>query len=149
MKRNGQITAFYFETLLLIVVFLSIILVLTQVFGMTRQQSAAARQLTDAVTLAGNAAEAVSASADPAELLKLLNENGNAEELPDASGVKAFYDNEKNPDPQGAYCVQVSWQPEKTARGTMVSSVIQVCHGSSEEPIYSLETASFREEGAP
>ena len=37
MKRNGQITAFYFETLLLIVVFLSIILVLTQVFGMTRQ----------------------------------------------------------------------------------------------------------------
>ena len=149
MKRNGQITAFYFETLQLIVVFLAIILVLTQVFGLARQQTAAARQLTDAVTLAGNAAEAVSASADPAELLNLLNENGNAEELPDASGVKAFYDNEKNPDPQGAYRVEVSWQPEKTAGGTMISSVISVCHGSSEEPIYSLETASFREGGAP
>ena len=149
MKRNGQITAFYFETLLLIVVFLAIILVLTQVFGLARQQTAAARRLTDAVTLAGNAAEAVSASADPAELLKLLNENGNAEELPDASGVKAFYDNEKNPDPQGAYRVEISWQPEKTAGGIMVSSVISVCHGGSEEPIYRLETASFREEGAP
>ena len=43
MKRNGQITAFYFETLLLIVVFLAIILVLTQVFGLARQQTAAAR----------------------------------------------------------------------------------------------------------
>ena len=149
MKRNGQITAFYFETLLLIVVFLAIILVLTQVFGLARQQTAAARQLTDAVTLAGNAAEAVSASADPGELMKLLNENGNAEELPDASGVKACYDNEKNPDPQGAYRVEISWQPEKTAGGTMVSSVIQVFNGSSEEPVYSLETASFREEGAP
>ena len=149
MKRDGQITAFYFETLLLIVVFLLIILVLTQVFGLARQQSAAARQLTDAVTLAGNAAEAVSISADPAELLALLNENGNAEELPDASGVRACYNDEKNPDPQGAFCVEVSWQPEKTARGTMVSSVIQVRHGASEKPVYSLETASFREEGAP
>ena len=116
--------------------------------GLARQQSAAARQLTDAVTLAGNAAEAVSVSADPAELLALLNENGNAEELPDASGVRACYNDEKNPDPQGAFCVEVSWQPEKTARGTMVSSVIQVRHGASEKPVYSLETASFREEGA-
>ena len=73
MKKNGQITAFYIEALLLIVVFLAIILVLTQVFGLARQQSIAAGQLTDAVTLAGNAAEAVSASADPDELFHLLD----------------------------------------------------------------------------
>lgn len=149
MKRNGQITAFYFETLLLIVVFLAIILVLTQVFGLARQQTAAARQLTDAVMLAGNAAEAVSVSADPGELLALLNENGNAAERPDSSGVTVRYDDGKNPDPLGAYRVDVSWQPEKTEKGTMVTSVIQVLHGESEEPVYSLETASFREEGAP
>ena len=149
MKRDGQITAFYFETLLLIVVFLVIILVLTQVFGLTIQQTAAARQLTDAVMLAGNAAEAVSISADPGELLSLLNENGNAAERSDSSGVTARYDDGKNPDPQGAYRVDVSWQPEKTARGTMISSVIQVSHGDSEEPVYRLETASFREEGTP
>lgn len=148
MKRNGQITAFYFETLLLIVVFLLIILVLTQVFGLARQQTAAARQLTDAVVLAGNAAEAVSASRDPAELCSLLNENGNAEVLPDTSGVTARYDDGKNPDPLGAFRVEVSWQPEKTAEGTMVSSEIRVCYGSSEQAVYSLETASFKEEGA-
>ena len=39
MKRNGHITAFYLETLLLIVVFIGIILVLTQVFGLGRVQS--------------------------------------------------------------------------------------------------------------
>ena len=38
MKRNGQITAFYLETLLLIVVFIAIILVLTQVFGLAQLQ---------------------------------------------------------------------------------------------------------------
>ena len=51
MKRNHAVTAFYLETLLLIVVFLGIILVLTQVFGLARIQSASARQLTEAVTL--------------------------------------------------------------------------------------------------
>lgn len=148
MKRNGRITAFYMESLLLILVFFVIILLLTRVFGLARQQTAAAGQLTDAVILAGNAAEAVSFSADPGELLALLNENGNASELPDASGVTACYDEGKNPDPQGAYRVEVSWQPEKTPNGTMISSIIQVRHGEAEEPVYRLETASFREEGA-
>jgi hypothetical protein len=30
----------------------------------------------------------------------------------------------------------------------MVSSEIRVCYGSSEQALYSLETASFKEEGA-
>ena len=149
MKRNGQITAFYIETLLLIVVFLAIILVLTQVFGLARQQTAAARQLTDAVMLAGNAAEAVSISENCEELLSLLTENGNASARPDASGVTACYDDEKNPDPQGAYRVDVSWRPQKTANGTMISSVILVHHGDAEKPVYRLKTAAFREEGTP
>ena len=55
MKRNGTTTAFYFETLVMIAVFLAIILVLTQVFALARIQSASAKQLTDAVVLAGNA----------------------------------------------------------------------------------------------
>ena len=57
MKKNGHITGFYLETLLLIVVFIAIILVLTQVFGLAQVQSVRAKQLTEAVTLAGNAAE--------------------------------------------------------------------------------------------
>ena len=78
MKRKQHITAFYLETLLMIVVFISIILVLTRVFGSARVQSVEAKQLTSAVTLAQNTAEAVSASRSPEELLQILNEDGNA-----------------------------------------------------------------------
>ena len=46
--RKNHITAFYVETLLLILVFITIILVLTHVFGLGRAQSAAARELNDA-----------------------------------------------------------------------------------------------------
>ena len=38
MRRHEHITAFYIETLLLIVVFVSIILVLTGVFGLSRRR---------------------------------------------------------------------------------------------------------------
>lgn len=72
MKRKQHITAFYLETLLMIVVFISIILVLTRVFGSARVQSVEAKDLTTAVTLAQNTAEAVSASHSPQELQELL-----------------------------------------------------------------------------
>lgn len=78
MKRKQHITAFYLETLLMIVVFISIILVLTRVFGSARVQSVEAKRLTTAVTLAQNTAEAVSASGSPQDLLDLLNEKNNA-----------------------------------------------------------------------
>ena len=78
MKRKQHITAFYLETLLMIVVFISIILVLTRVFGRARLQSVEAKRLTAAVTLAQNTAEAVSASGSPQDLLDLLNEKNNA-----------------------------------------------------------------------
>ena len=47
MKKNGHVTGFYLETLLLIVVFLLIVLVLTQVFGLAQVQSAEAGRLTE------------------------------------------------------------------------------------------------------
>ena len=156
MKKNGQITAFYIETLLLIVVFLAIILVLTQVFGLARQQSIAAGRLTDAVTLAGNAAEAFSAGAGPEELLHLLNENDNAVRLPDKACITAYYDHDRNPDPQhgtaptgqGSYRVDVNWEEKATETGTMLAAVIEVFCGESGEAVYRLETSSFREVGA-
>ncbi len=57
MKRNQPITAFYVESLLLIVVFVGILLALTQVFGLSRNESAQASLLTNAVILAENAAD--------------------------------------------------------------------------------------------
>ena len=141
MKKNGHITGFYLETLLLIVVFIAIILVLTQVFGLV--QSVRAKQLTEAVTLAGNAAEAVSASHSPEDLLTLLNENENAALLPGSAGVTASYGSDLSPDPAGNYRVEASWLPEQTDTGRMVRSVILVRFGADEEPVYELETAVF------
>ena len=103
MKKKQHITAFYLETLLMIAVFVSIILVLTRVFGSARAQSAKAKNLTAAVTLAQNAAEAVSASKSPQDLLALLGTDGNALLQEDASTgealVTAVYDTDLHPVP--------------------------------------------------
>ena len=146
MKRQGHITGFYLETLMLIVVFISIILVLPQVFGLAQMQSVRARELTRAVILAGNAAEAASASETEEALLELLNENGNAARLQDTAGVTVRYGKDLSPDPEGSYRVDVTWLPTETETGTMVSSVIEVRCAGTEEPVYRLETETFHPE---
>ena len=146
MKKNGHITAFYVETLLLILVFIAIILVLTSIFGMAKAQSREARLLTNAVTLAGNAAEAVSASGSEEELLALLDERDNAVEMPDAVGVIASYDADMSPDPKGKLHLHVTWLPEKAEAGTMVRSTILAYWADQPEPVYRLDTAVFLKE---
>ena len=144
MKKHSHITGFYLETLMLIVVFLVIILVLTQVFGLVQMQSAKAKRLTGAVILAQNAAEAVSASKTPEDLLALLNDDNNAFPMTDTAGVTACYDSDLNPDAGGIYRVDVTWLPEETGDGTMIRSVAEVRCDETEEPVYRLETESFR-----
>ena len=56
MKKENHVTAFYIEVLLLTVGLIGIVLVLTQIFALGRHESAEARELTDAVCLAQNAA---------------------------------------------------------------------------------------------
>ena len=126
MKKHSHITGFYLETLMLIVVFLVIILVLTQVFGLAQMQSTKAKRLTGAVILAQNAAEAVSASKTPEELLTLLNDDNNAFPMTDTAGVTACYDINLNPDAGGIYRVDVSWIQEEAGNGTMIRSVAEV-----------------------
>ena len=144
MNSHRHITAFYIETLLLIVVFISIILVLTQVFGAGRRQTDEARLLTGAVCLAQNAAEAVSASDTPEGVLALLNESGNAEILDDSRypTVRARYDGDMNPSADGDVLVYVTWRPDGDS---LVYSDISVSRGDS-QPVYSLNTAVLREE---
>ena len=157
MKKNHSVTAFYFETLLLIVVFLFIMLALTQVFGLARMQSVSARQLTDAVTLAGNAAEAFSYSGSPEALLELLNEQDNAGMLPKQTGVFARYNAAGQPDAEGAFRVEITWEAEGSPEeagaadptagelpGSLVRSEIRVLYGKEEKEVYRLETASYK-----
>ena len=64
MKQKGQITAFYIETLIMITVMMGILLVLSQILGISRKESIQARRLTQAVTIAQSAAEAASSAGD-------------------------------------------------------------------------------------
>ena len=127
MKKH--ITAFYLETLLLIMVFVAIILVLTGVFSGARAQSVHAANLTRAVELAENAAEAVSASDSLETLQSLLDENGNTQRNGDILTVF-----------QDEFQVDISWKPE----GEVVSSTIAVSRNEAE--IYTLETAVYAQE---
>ena len=86
MKRQ-QLTSFYFEALLLVAAFAAMILVLTGVFGTARARSVEARRLTRAVTLAANAAEAVSAADSAEQTAALLDEGGNVPSAEDAALV--------------------------------------------------------------
>lgn len=147
MKR-GQITGFYLETLLLILVFIAIILVLTQVFGLAGAESARAKELSAAVSLAANAAEAFSAAESPEALAALLNENGNAALMTDTAGVAARYGLDLRPDSAGRLTVEIFWLPEHLADGDLVRGTVLVRLDGGEEPIYRLETASFKGEAA-
>ena len=145
MKRNGHITAFYFETLLLVLVFLGIILILTQVFGMGRIQSAKAAQLSDAVTLAQNAAEAVSAAKSPTELAALLVPDAGLREKTASTGARTLirFDRNLRPDPAGVYQLTISWDEEADG---FVSSHIAVFYSTEEDAVYTLDTAAFHGE---
>ena len=142
MKKH--ITSFYVETLILILVFVAVILTLTQVFGMAKKQSEEAKLLTSAVTLAQNAAEAFSAADRGEALLALLDEGGNAS-ISDGK-ITAAYDADMTPDPDGVLRVEVERETntvsEHYAKGT-----IRVVRADTGAEIYSVETAATDFEG--
>lgn len=151
-EGKKHITAFYMETLALIAVFVVVILVLARVFALAGQQSRQARLLTRAVRLAENAAEAVAASDSWESLAALLKENGDVCELTGnvwetTSGVAAAYrlsyNRDMEPDKDGEFRVDVTWNPQQAGDGTFVESTVCVYWDGAAEPIYTLETAVY------
>ena len=134
---NKRVTSFYVETLILIVVFVAVILALTQVFGLAKKQSEEAKLLTGAVTLAQNAAEAFSAADSAESLFALLDEGGNA--VLEAGGVTASYGADLQPDPDGVLRVEIERFSEsrRTAEGT-----IRVVQRDTGKEIYSIGTVA-------
>lgn len=137
--RQAHNTAFYIETLLMIVAFVAVILVLTRTFGEARRESARAKELTDAVILAQNAAEAVSASEDLEDLARLLGTTQKTE----VRDGKLFAVSDDG------YITEVSWEPKGEETGTLVSSTIAVRLAGSDDLIYKLDTAVFLREVQP
>lgn len=166
MKEKRQITAFYLETLLIMVVFVSITMVLTRVFGSASVRSMQAESLTNAVTLAQNTAEAVSAARDPQDLCTLLDEDRNAVlEEKDESGafrILACYDSRMKPvrlledgeakTPFSGHAdsdliVEAVWEQteDPSDDGALAHVTISVYKGTAGKAVYSLETAVFTE----
>ena len=134
---NKRVTSFYVETLILIVVFVTVILALTRVFGLAKKQSEEAKLLTGAVTLAQNAAEAFSAADSAEELFTLLDEGGNA--ALEGMVVTAAYGADMKPDPNGILRVEI--ERFSVSRWT-AKGVIRVLRTDTGGEIYSLETTA-------
>ena len=148
MKNDKSITAFYVEVLMLTVGLILMVLVLTHIFALGRSQSASAKELTDAVCLAQNAAEAVSASSSPEELLEKLDEGGNCAFTEGAAvpTIRAAYDRKMQPAAEGELIVFVTWEQENAAEGELAHSTITVTNADGTRQIYSLRTAVFIKE---
>ena len=117
MRNKQGITAFYMEMLVLILVFTGVILTLTRMFALSKEQSTQARVLTRGVRLAENTAELLGAAESPEAFLEMLDQ-GNAEESEDA--IRAWYNADMTPGRQGDFCVAVpgrnrgGWQKVKS-----------------------------------
>lgn len=142
---RGQVTAFYIETLVLAVIFVAVILVLLRVFSLSMRLSGQAKELTSAVRLAENAAEAAAASDNVQELALLLDENGNVTAREDGS-VLAEYDRDMKPAPGGEIRMEITWEPEETG---CVGCTITVSRKKDSQLIYTLNTAVYAEEAVP
>ncbi len=114
MKGKHSITAFYMEMLVLIVVFVGVILTLTRMFALSKEQSSQARVLTRAVVLAENAAELVGEADGLEEIVERLGDTGE-------------------------FRVELSWDESED----FVESEIQVYWLDGAEPVYTLRTGAF------
>ena len=155
MKRKEHITAFYIETLILILVFVGIILVLTQIFGIARRKSVEAEEKTSAISLCQNAAEAFAAADSGQELLDLLNvkENAELEVTGDRRGrIEAGYDRDMTPNARGKLRLALVWEPDtvsekETAGQEKVLLRATITAKRGELSLYTLETAAYGKEG--
>ena len=147
MKRRTQLTAFYLETLIMIVIMIGILLVLTQVLGSSRRQSAQAKRVTEAVTIAQSVAEAAARTEDLSEVQKTLEldsfkAEGNVGENQTCEGLWRWehktVDQEEN--------VQVSYletdyrvSVTRTWQDDMVNDHIEISTPADNQQIYSLD----------
>lgn len=163
-KRN---LAFTVELLGLFILLVMVITVITQVFVMSRSHSLEARQLTEAVILAENAAE-ISSGAQDAEILtdSLAGQKG----LLDLDGtVYTYAENEDkftlryavqfDPDRDSYYIVNIDRTLDRSETGVLADDVISIyepvgsdagtdevfAHDRTDEPVYTLTTSRFFE----
>lgn len=143
-KRN---LAFIVELFLLFALMLLVTVVLTRAFVSSRMQSLYARHKTEAVIVAERVAE-ISMSADDLDgALKLISE---MEEVSDLSEYEegATFMSKISEDGKDSYLVKLKWEIESDRSGALNTQEISVYFGEGSEPIYVLESGSFRKEAS-
>ena len=139
-KRN---TAFVVEMLLLFVILLFVVVTVTRVFVASRRQSLAAKHLTEAVCLAENVAESAASAQNTgeyAEIFRTLDGVTDVEE--NADGITLTM----KPDAGGGdtYRAHIRADEEDGSAGTYVGSTIELYYENETEPVYTLNTGTFR-----
>ena len=172
-NKHAHVTAFYLETLLMILVFVAVILMLTQVFGQSRKLSAEAGYLSDAATISESVSAAVRASEDEEQLLSTFvwaasgsdaavgetdaaaggadaatGGSGTAEvahllDGADVPTVEVTFNEDLAPAADGPYTVTATWEKTEGARGDYVESEITVYRDGIEEPVLTTKTGTY------
>ena len=140
MKRKN-ITAFYVETLILIIAFVAVILLITSVFGKAKTESTNAKVLTSSVCIAENAAEVFSARPDIEGIAGILGK-GNVIEKSDTKLVLG-YDSDMREDPDGVLNLNI----QLSEKNDLSYCDICVINGETGETVYTLKTASGNMKG--
>ncbi len=143
MKKPTRI-AFYVETLLLIGALVAVAVILVRCFGVAEQTRVRAQELTNAVHLARNAAEAAAGAEDSEALGRLLTEKT---VTPSETGLFLTYNAELAPDPSGEFLLEIIWDKAPSPGCGLVNYTISVEHIGKGYEVYSMKTAVYLGEG--
>lgn len=132
------------ELFILFIILLAVITIITTLAMKTREQSADAGRLTDAVLCAENTAEMTSEAADVKEAAKMIGSMDNVNE-PGIRGnvisAKTKIMTEKGE--SRTYIVKVTFDEEKGSSGKYIKKKIEVFLGEDAEKIYDLDTGNY------
>ena len=143
--NNKRSIAFIVELLGLFILLILVIVMITQVFVMSRARTIEARHLTQAVMLAQSTAEAASSEKDLPELADRLAgmDNVQSAECSEADGsIDIVFDTDGKPGGKD-FCVVLHRSLEKREGGSYASDSIEVYYcapGQHQNMIYDLDT---------
>ena len=129
---------------------IAMILVITQIFGEARLESNRAKILTNAVTLAQNAAESFEAAESPEMLQKLLCFDDSGAQVgsdlvfeggENNASVSCAFRDDMTPAVGAPYLLQRQWIAEDNG---LMRADISVSYAGQKDAVYTLETASYK-----
>ena len=145
--NNKRSIAFTVELLGLFILLILVIVMITQVFVMSRARTIEARHLTQAVMMAQSTAEAASSEHDLALLAEKIKDMDNvqsAEANVSGGSVDIVFDTDGNPAGKD-FCAVLHRSEEKRDSGVYTTDNIEVYYcvpGQLEGKIYNLSTGS-------